>query len=279
MLNYFEENFRGFYFFNAKVFSEIDLKVIELKKVYRQTDKDFLNLLENIRSNKINQVLLDSLNERVTEEDLSILFEEKSPLVLLTTNNFKAGHINNFKLSSLEGHLYAYRAKITGDFGESIFPTQDILQLKVGAQIMMLRNDAGLQRWQNGTLGLVSKLNDEHIWVTINGEEYKIDMATWDNIEYKFNIKANKLEEHSKGNFTQFPLKLAWAITIHKSQGQTFDNVIIDMDNGAFTHGQTYVALSRCRTLKGIYLSRAIRISDIIVDQKITDFLKAHTIS
>jgi len=274
MSDYFEENYHGPYFFNAKVFTEFKLKTIELINVYRQTNQSFISLLDKIRSNMANQDVLDSFNKRFQQEDLEDVFQEVNPIILLTTNNYKAGSINIHKLSSIDKHLYEFRANIKGDFGENIYPTQEILQLKEGAQIMMLRNDTPKQRWQNGTLGVVSKLNNKYILVNINGKEYKVDTTTWDNIEYRYNRESNKLEEHSKGTFTQFPIKLAWAITIHKSQGQTFDNVIIDLDRGSFTHGQTYVALSRCRTLEGIYLTQPLTKRDVIVDQKIVDFLK-----
>ena len=274
MFNYFEDTYHGPYFFNSKVFPELDLQLIELTQVYRQTDKSFIDLLDKIRTNKVGEKELNSFNTRVHQDDLENIFEEVYPIVLLTTNNYRAININSTKLASIESTVYKYRAKITGDFSEKNFPTQNILELKQGAQIMMLRNDVLKQRWQNGTLGTISKLNSENIWVMINGEEYKIEMTTWDNIEYKYNVEKNKLEEHSKGNFTQFPIKLAWAITIHKSQGQTFDNVIIDMDRGAFTHGQTYVALSRCRTLNGIYLTQPLQKRDVIVDDKIIEFLQ-----
>ncbi len=270
--NYFDERYGGAYFFNADVFKELKLKTIELSKIYRQDDIIFKSLLEDIRHNKLSDKNLDLLNHQVYTGDMDELFNDGEPIILLTTNNYKAGYINSQKLELLPKKPLKYSAGVIDNFEESAFPTDKDLKLKVGAQIMMLNNDVK-KRWQNGTLGTITKLSPVMIEVEIDGIHYEVEKYCWNKVEYRFNKEKGDIEEHIRGSFIQFPIKLAWAITIHKSQGKTFDRVIIDLDRGAFAHGQVYVAFSRCRSLNGIYMTVPLRQKDIIVDEKIKDYL------
>jgi ATP-dependent DNA helicase PIF1 len=179
-------------------------------------------------------------------------------------------------MNSLTTKEYFYDATINGKFDKSSYPTEPRLYLKRGAQIMMLKNDSQ-KRWVNGTLGIVKNLTEYDVEVEIDGTTYSIEKATWEVIEYQYNKEENKIESIVTGSFTQYALKLAWAITIHKSQGQTFENVVIDLGTGAFAHGQTYVALSRCTSLEGIILKTQIRQRDIILDPKVIRFIRERT--
>jgi ATP-dependent exoDNAse (exonuclease V) alpha subunit len=184
--------------------------------------------------------------------------------------------INHRKLDALDGVEKAYEAQITGDIKESAFPTEKLLRLKVGAQIMMLKNDTEKpRRWVNGTLGVVAKLGDNSIRVNIDGVEHTVNVETWQKIRYEYDHEERALKKIPVSEFTQLPVRLAWAITIHKSQGQTYESVAVDMSDGAFAHGQTYVALSRCKSMEGLYLTTAIRREDVIVDQEIVDFMRS----
>jgi len=270
---FFTENYLGPYFFNAKVFEETPLTKVEMTTIYRQKDISFIELLNNIRNGNVSQEDLDLLNSRVSPDLNEIYNDSDEPIVILTPINNKAFHINNQKLSTLPGKEYHYNSRTTGMFDERSFPADGDLTLKVGAQIIMLQNDTEDHRWQNGTVGFISRLRENAIWVEIDGEEYEVEMATWKKTEYVYNGDRKEIEMSERGTFKQYPLKLAWAITIHKSQGKTFDKVIIDIGHGAFASGQTYVALSRCRSLKGIYLSSPIKASDVKTDKKVIDFM------
>ena len=160
------------------------------------------------------------------------------------------------------------RAEVSGQFEESIFPTEELLELKPGAQVMLIRNDP-YKRWVNGSIGRISSLTDTQVWVEIGGTVYELEPETWHNIRYRYNQETNRIEEEEVGSFTQYPLRLAWAITIHKSQGQTFDKVMIDLGRGAFAHGQTYVALSRCTSLDGLVFSRPVTPRDMVFDERV----------
>ncbi len=258
------------YFFSANIFKEIDLEYIELNKIYRQKDNDFIELLNKIRVKNVNKSDLNFLNSRLdyTKESKSI------GIVTLTTTNNQARNINTNHLNKLSSKEYNYTAEVSSKFKESSSPVEIELRLRKGAQIMLVRNDS-LKRWVNGTIAEVVSLTRDTIKVAIDGEVHSIPKVSWEKIEYKYNTLEDKIEEEVVGSFKQHPIKLAWAITIHKSQGQTFDNVIIDMGFGAFTHGQTYVALSRCRTLRGITLKSPIGKSDIIFDDRVYQFQKS----
>lgn len=204
------------------------------------------------------------------------VFDTANVCLTLSTTNKIADDVNQERMNNLTSKEFFYPASIIGKFDKTSFPTEPKLFLKKGAQIMLLKNDSQ-KRWVNGTLGLISELTEAEVTVEIDETKYTIEKATWEVIEYIYNKEEKKIEAIVTGSFTQFPIKLAWAITIHKSQGQTFDNVVIDLGNGAFTHGQTYVALSRCTSLEGIILKTQIRQKDIILDPKVSRFIRERT--
>jgi len=258
------------YFFSAKVFKEIDLEYIELKKIYRQKDDDFIELLNKIRVKNALKGDLDFLNRRL---DYGIKNNSAGVVTLTTTNN-QAKNINTKYLNEIASIEYQYDAEISPKFKESSYPVEANLRLKKGAQVMLVRNDS-LKRWVNGTIAEIVSLTQSDIKVAIDENIYKVPKVSWEKIAYSYNSLDDKIEEEIVGSFKQYPIKLAWAITIHKSQGQTFNDVIIDMGFGAFTHGQTYVALSRCTTLEGIFLKRPITHNDIIFDDRVYQFQKS----
>ncbi len=273
LIDYFEEHFGGFYFFNAKIFDEISFDYIELQKIFRQKDEDFKNILNSIRENRVTATELSLLNQRFNPNHI---YSSNDVSLTLSTTNKIAEDINQERMNNLTSKEFSYTAIITGKFDKSSYPTDSNLVLKKGVQIMMLKNDSQ-KRWVNGTLGIVKNLTENEVEVEIDGTSSSIEKATWEVIEYQYNKEEKKIEAIVTGSFTQFALKLAWAITIHKSQGQTFENVVINLGNGAFAHGQTYVALSRCTSLEGITLKTQIRQRDIILDPKVAKFIREKT--
>jgi len=263
-----EERYSSPYFFSAKVFDDCNIKPIELSTIYRQKDSSFMELLNRVRNKEYTEEDLGTLNERAKKD---IAVSNKDDTVILTTTNSLANAINQDRLSKLPGKEITYNAKATGKFEESAYPADTSLKLKKGAQVILIKNDPAKQ-WVNGTLAKVVALSSDSIVVDINGRECDIPVVKWQKIEYSYNEEEDKIEDEVVGDFEQYPIKLAWAITIHKSQGQTFDKVIIDLGRGAFTHGQLYVALSRCTSLEGIRLKRPVIHSDIIFDQRIYEF-------
>ena len=227
-----------------------------------------MELLNRVRNKEYTEEDLDTLNERV-QKDTAIT--GKDATVILTTTNNLAGAINQERLSKLPGDEMTYEATATGKFEESAYPTGTSLKLKKGAQVILIKNDPAKQ-WVNGTLAKVAALSDDSIVVDIDGRICDVPVVKWQKIEYSYNEDEDTIEDEVVGVFAQYPLKLAWAITIHKSQGQTFDKVIIDLGHGAFTHGQLYVALSRCTCLDGIRFRRPVTARDIIFDPRIYDF-------
>ncbi|MDP3791761.1 MAG: AAA family ATPase [Candidatus Omnitrophota bacterium] len=260
-----EERYASPYFFSAKVFNDCNLREIELSTIYRQKDSSFMELLNRVRNKEHTEDDLDILNKRV-KTDAAIL--KKDPTVILTTTNNLANAINQERLSKLPGKEVIYEAAASGKFEESAYPTDTFLRLKKGAQVILIKNDPNKQ-WVNGTLAKVVALSEDSVVVDIDGRTCDVPVVKWQKIEYSYNEDEDKIEDEVVGDFAQYPIKLAWAITIHKSQGQTFDKVIIDLGHGAFTHGQLYVALSRCTRLDGISLIRPVRPSDIIFDRRI----------
>jgi ATP-dependent exoDNAse (exonuclease V) alpha subunit len=256
------------YFFSAKVFDDCYLKAIELSTIYRQKDSSFMGLLNRVRNKEHTQEDLEMLNQKVQKD---IVVSRKDSTVILTTTNNLANAINQDRLSKLSGKEIAYKAMADGKFEESAYPTEALLKLKKGAQVILIKNDPD-KRWVNGTLAKVVALSQDSIIVGFNGFEYDVPVVKWQKIEYSYNEDEDRIEDEVVGEFAQYPLKLAWAITIHKSQGQTFNKVIIDLGHGAFTHGQLYVALSRCTCLEGIKLKRPVAHSDIIFDERIYEF-------
>lgn len=269
---YFADNNGGYYFFNADAWKNTKIKTYELLKIFRQQENVFKDILNSIRVGDINKEVLSKLNYR------SKIEIPKEGIMTLVTTNELANEINNYHLNQLEGKMYEYRATIIGNLGSSSFPTEEVLRLKRGAQVMLLKNDNIGKRWVNGSLGYIGSLSENEIKVNIDGIVYSVPQVTWSKIRYYYNREKHKIEEEVVSSFTQFPLKLAWAITIHKSQGQTYASIAVDLGNGSFAHGQTYVALSRCKSLDTLYLKREIFREDIIVDPVIINFMKKNKI-
>ncbi len=268
MKTFFDEQYGGPYFFCAKVFDELNPYSIELTTIYRQRDEDFIYVLNKIRENDVDAELLALLNARVQRGNEK---RDDSSFITLTATNQAAFRKNQACLERIQTRSSTYPASVSGVFDEALFPTEDLLELKRGAQVMLIRNDPH-KRWVNGSIGRVSTLTDKKVSVEIGGTSYQVEPETWQNIRYRCNRETNRIEEEEVGSFTQYPLRLAWAITIHKSQGQTFDQVMIDLGRGAFAHGQTYVALSRCTSLAGIVFNRPVTHRDILFDARVYDF-------
>ncbi|MEZ4912037.1 MAG: AAA family ATPase [Saprospiraceae bacterium] len=271
---YFRTVYHSPYFFSAKIFEQIDLKFIELNKVYRQEEKDFIQLLDKIRTGNMDEDDFWYLNERFCAPEN----EDDHLLITLSSRNDIASTINKNKLESLPHPVVLFQAKIQGEFSPQLFPTDYSLHLKIGAQVMFVRNDP-FRRYVNGTIGIVKRIDEGKVYVVVVHDhtgvenEIEVEPADWDILKYEFNsVTPKEINIKTLGTFTQLPLKLAWAITIHKSQGKTFDKIMIDLGSGAFETGQTYVALSRCRTLNGVYLRNPIKYKDIIVDPRIQSY-------
>lgn len=266
------------YFFNAKVFGEMELVPIELRKVYRQSDPEFVGLLDRVRDGHPTPADIRTINSRMA--DRASIYGAAAPEgalpVTIATRRDLVDSINSERLAALPGAAATYRGIIDRDFPESSLPTDLELTLKEGAQVMFVRNDPE-RRWVNGTIGLVETLADDgHIGVrTADGLLHAVEQERWSNIRYVLDEKTNKINEVELGSFTQYPLKLAWALTVHKSQGMTFDNVVLDFGRGAFAGGQTYVALSRCRSLEGIRLLSTLADRDIFVHPVVTQFSRS----
>ncbi len=261
------------YFFSAQVFSQIDLVSIELQKVYRQSDPVFVGVLDRIRNNTVGAADLQLLNRRY---GVDIAQAEADMYITLATRRDQVDHINERKLNELPGDAVTFSGEIHGDFPESSLPTSQELVLKTGAQVIFIKNDFD-KRWVNGTIGVVSgmDLDTETLYViTDDGKECDVKRESWRNIRYKYNEEKKEIEEEELGTFTQYPLRLAWAITVHKSQGLTFARAVIDFTGGVFAGGQTYVALSRCTSLEGIQLKKPVGRADVFVRPEITQFAR-----
>ena len=267
---YFADHYRSMWFFDANVWQEASLRRFELSEIHRQHELDFKLMLNAVRHGRVTKEIADRLNgvgARPKPDDGTIT---------LATRNDTVNRINAAALRRLPGRALTAKAEISGDFGKHNFPADEALELKVGAQVMFLRNDVGQgggPRWVNGTIGTVVRI-DSTVWVDVDGEVHEVEPAVWERFKYTYNPLTKKLTKDVAAEFTQFPLRLAWAVTIHKSQGKTYDSAIIDLGARAFSPGQTYVALSRLTSLDGLYLSRPLRPGDVMVDRDVDRFMR-----
>lgn len=273
----FAEHYKSPYFFDAKVFGDagLSMEFIELEKVYRQKDENFLKLLNAVRNNTADDSDINEINKRCIPE-----FGEKAGdfSICLTTTNNLADSINAAKLAEIKGREYRYQGALEGDFSAKDLPTGMEIVLKVGAQVMLLNNDSA-GRWINGSIGRIAGIEKaqaghDAIFVELSdGDIADVSPYTWEMYKFSYDKKKVTVVSEPVGSFTQYPLKLAWAVTIHKSQGMTFDRVTIDIGKGTFSHGQLYVALSRCTTLGGIVLKRPVSKKHILMDRRVVEFV------
>ena len=268
--DFFAEFYESPWFFHSKAVRDerFFMELVELDKIYRQSDDAFIELLNAIRVNTVTDRQIDSINSRVLSLGSQVLDS-----IHLTSTNQLAADINDARLAQLKTPTHQFTSTIKGNFDMKQCPTDQSLMLKVGAQVMFANNDMDGQ-WVNGTVGQVTEILPRAVIVQIHGgKEVHVTPHEWKLYRYEYDASSKLLSQKSAGAFEQIPLKLAWAITIHKSQGKTFDRVVIDLGNGSFASGQTYVALSRCRTFEGIRLKKPIRKSDVKVDRQVHKFL------
>jgi len=269
--NLLADYYSGHYFFDSKVLQEDPPVYIEFNKIYRQSDQQFIDLLNQVRNNELDKEGMSILERRFQP---SFRRSKQDGYIVLTTHNNKASQINANELSSLNGKLFSYDAEVLDEFSDRAYPADEVLHLKVGAQVMFIRNDAAEKgkRYFNGKIGTVAKLEADKIVVQCDDDpEIEVQKEKWENIRYTLNKTTRQLDADVLGSFTQFPLRLAWAITIHKSQGLTFEKAIIDA-GAAFAPGQVYVALSRCTNLEGMVLQSHISSSSLFSDRRIVEF-------
>ncbi len=269
----FTTHYASPFFFDAKVFQQIPFEVVQLTKVYRQRDADFVDLLDAVRTATLDHQQLAALNAH-HNPDLSGIDREQ--YVGLVTTNAMADRINALHLDRIDQPTYEFTGTVNGTFNRPQLPTDQTLMLKAGARIMMLNNEPR-GHWVNGTLGKVSHIDDRDDAISIrvaleSGYKGKILPFTWESIRYTFNPRTQQIESEMVGSFTQYPLRLAWGSTIHKAQGKTFDRVVVDLGRGTFAPGQAYVALSRCRSLEGLVLRKPLRPEHVQIDPRVQAF-------
>lgn len=271
MRDIFRDLYPNLYFFSAKVFREFALVPVELRKVYRQSDHQFIEMLDRMRMGMASTDDIAKLNARVNP-DAANADKQKEFTMTLAPKRDTVDSINTSHLDKLRRKLYRFQGQIRDKFPENALPAPLVLELKVGAQVVFVRNDPD-KRWVNGTIGKVHSISDNSLEVLLeNGQTHTIQRDVWENVSYRFDKESNKIEEEVLGTFTQYPLRLAWALTIHKSQGLTFPRVIIDLQGGAFAAGQAYVALSRCQSLEGLTLLSRVNPYDFFVNPAIRSF-------
>ena len=271
----FESYYDSPYFFSAKVMEEVEFEIVELTKIYRQTDAEFIDILNAVRNKSITEGHLELLNARF---DPGFEAPEEEFYIYLTTTNAKAAAVNGESLARLPGREFSYQAVIGGEFEERSAPAPHVLSVKKGAQVMLVNNDRE-GRWINGTVGRVVDIHggrdeEDILLVELNdGELVEVLPHTWEMYQFYYDEQEKKVDSKAVGSFTQYPLILAWSITIHKSQGKTFEKAIVDFDRGTFAHGQAYVALSRCVSLAGLVLKKPVEPRHIMIDWKVSKYL------
>ena len=264
---YFADNYRSMWFFDAKVWQEATLSTVELSQVHRQADAGFVRLLNAVRHGRVTAEMAQELNAAGARRP-------PGGLLTLATRNDTVDAINSRELEGLPGRARTAEALVTGEFG-NVYPADPTLRLKPGARVMFLRNDTaipGAPRWANGTIGTVTSLG-QVVRVEVAGQQHEVTPSVWEKLRYEYSPATRTLDRVVVGEFEQFPLRLAWAVTIHKSQGQSYDAAVIDLGSRAFSPGQSYVALSRIRSLEGVYLRRPLRPADVQVDPDVQRFL------
>jgi guanylate kinase len=268
----FREVYDSQYFFDAPAYEKLMPDIFEFKKIHRQTNLDFVDLLNRVRDSSIDSAGLRQLNARY---DADYVPDGDEFTIMLTATNHLANKENRRRLNELGGKSYYFRAEKDGKFNKDRMPADEVLELKQNAQVMFVKNDTAAEerRWVNGTIAIIEDIGESHIDVRMkDGTIHSIDPVTWENRQFNWDRSARRITSEVIGEFRQYPVKLAWAVTIHKSQGLTFDSVVIDLGRGAFVNGQLYTALSRCRTLDGIVLRRKIRQADILEDERLKAF-------
>ncbi len=269
---YFGDHYRSMWFFDAKVWNDTDLTIYELTSIHRQHEAEFKYMLNAVRHGGVTAEIAARLNE------VGARPKPTDGAITLASTNGIVTRINATELARLPGRVLTAKAEVSGDFGGRAFPADEALELKLGARVMFLRNDTGQDggRWVNGSVGTVTKI-DSTVWVDIDGERHEVRPAIWEKFKYSYSPLTKSLRKDVVAEFTQFPLRLAWAVTIHKSQGKTYDRAIVDLGPRSFAPGQTYVALSRISSLDGLYMTRDLRPSDIIVDENVVRFMSRVT--
>ena len=266
---YFADHYASMWFFDAKVWSEADLRIYELTTVHRQHEAEFRFMLNAVRHGMVTAEIAERLNTTGARTP------PERDVITLATTNATVNRINATELARLPGRALTAKAEISGDFGGRTYPADEELELKVGAQVMFLRNDSD-QRWVNGSVGVVTKIATT-VFVEIDGEEHEVNPSVWEKYKYSYSAATKQLSRDIVAEFTQFPLRLAWAVTIHKSQGKTYERAVVDLGQRSFAPGQTYVALSRISSLDGLFLTRPLRPSDVIVDEAVQRFMSRAT--
>ena len=267
IIEYFVQHYASPYFFDSNSFISADFCSLELEKVFRQVDQDFVEILNRIRTNSYSKNDLDAINEQVGDLDL------ESKHIILTPYRDRASKINKMGLDSIDSQMHTFEAKISGKTKESSVPAELLLNLKVGAKVMFVKNDH--PKWVNGSLGTVLEIYKDSVLVDKGGSKYEVMADEWEEYRYVYDERTGKLDKEVIGTFKQIPLILSWAVTIHKSQGSTIDKICLDLDRGAFSFGQTYVGLSRTSRLSDIILTKPITSRDIKVDQIVINYYKS----
>ncbi|MFC4222263.1 ATP-dependent DNA helicase [Lysinibacter cavernae] len=262
---YYEDTYRSQWFFDAKVWQETELNIVELTEIHRQRDDRFKGLLNGVRHGVVTAEMAGELNAAGARS------APDENIITLATTNAIVNRINATELAKLGGKSLKAVAEVNGEFRKGAYPADEELELKPGAQVMFLRNDPD-QRWVNGTLGTVDHI-DGNVWVEVDGELHEVEPTSWERHRYTYAADTKTLTKDVVAEFIQFPLRLAWAVTIHKSQGKTYERAIIDLGTRAFSPGQTYVALSRITSIEGLYLTRPLRPSDVRVDDNVRRFM------